>query len=297
MGKTQLMKVWGGALLVALLFGGATKAWAQIAPPETTLPAPPTMAANAPVNPPPPGNPPPPAGPLAPGGPFGPGVSPERGPQPGGPEAMANTQVGAAREINHAYRAIAEATGAISTTATIDEVARQMVTHGKALYAQAYTSYNDEGWFAANETAKAAISAAEVANHLAKSVNSLPLTVPDLQAPPVITASVTVTGTAPALNEPLMRAGDELTHGYNAILTAKVTALANPDLTDADFYLTSSETLYKAAYAAYTDKAYNQSIELAHAAHSAADVILHLGNAATGVPTPGVPPTPPAPNF
>lgn len=294
MGKNQLMRVWGVAVLVALLLGGATKVWAQIAPTETTLPAPPSITANAPVNPPPPGNqppPPPPGGPLGPGGPL------ERGPQPGGPEAMANTQTGAAREINHAYRAIAEATGAISTTTTIDAVAGEMVTHSKTLYAQAYTSYNDESWFAANETAKAAVSAAAVVNHLAKSVNSAPLAVPDLQDPPVITDSVTLTGTAPALNEPQMRAGDELTHGYTAIITAKVTAMAHPELTDADFYLTSSETLYKAAYAAYTDKAYNQAIELAHAAHSAADVIIHLGNAATGTPTPGMPTMPPAPNF
>lgn len=289
--KNQLMKVWGGAVLIALLLGGATRVWAQIAPAETTLPAPPSIAANAPVNPPPPGNPPAPGGPLGPGGPL------ERGPQPGGPEAMANTQSGAAREINHAYRAIAEATNAISTTVAIDEVAGQMVTHGKTLYGQAYASYDEQSWFVANETAKAAVSAAEVANHLAKSVNSAPLTVPDLQDPPVITDSATVSGTAPALNEPQMHAGDELTRGYNAILTAKVMAMANPDLTDADFYLTSSETLYKTAYAAYTDKAYNKAVELAHAAHSAADVLLHLGNAANGNPTPGAPTTPPAPNF
>ncbi len=287
--KQQITKALGGTALAVLLLSGAGNVWAQNTAASTPLPAPPSVVMNAPDAP------PPPEGPL--GGPGGPGGPREPGPRPGGPEAMANTQAGAVREITHAYQAIADATGAISTTTDIDALAGQMVTHSKTLYGQAYTSYNTKNWFAANETAKAAVAAADVVNHLAQSMNSAPLTVPDLQAPPVITDSMNLTGTVPPMNEPQKRAGDELTHGYNAIIMAKVTAAANPKLTDADFYLTNSETLYKSAYAAYTAKDYNKAAELAHAAHSAADVIIHLNNAANGIATPGAPTAPPAPNF
>lgn len=284
--KQQMMKALGGTAFAALLFSSAGSVWAQNAAAATTLPAPPSAVMNAPDAPPPPDGPP--------GGPSGPR---EPGPRPGGPEAMANTQAGAVREITHAYQAIADATGAISTTTNIDALAGQMVTHSKTLYGQAYTSYNAKSWFAANETAKAAVAAADVVKHLAQSTNSAPLTVPDLQAPPVLTDSTGLTGTMSPMNEPQKRAGDELTHGYNAIIMAKVTATANTKLADADFYVTNSETLYKSAYAAYTAQDYNKAAELAHAAHSAADVIIHLNNAANGIATPGAPAAPPAPNF
>lgn len=283
--KSQVMKVLGGvALVAALVFNSASNTWAQN---TTALPAPPNALALAPGGPPDPGGPPP-----APGGP-----PPAPGHLPGGPDAMANTQEGAVREISHAYQIIAEASRAISTTADIDALADQMVEHGKTIYGQAYTSYNDKNWFTANETAKAAVAAADTANHIAKSANSASMTVPDLQAPPVITESTNITGPVTFLNEPQHRATDELTHSYMAILMAKAAVAANTDLPDGSFYLTSSETLYKSAYAAYTAKTYDKAAELAHAAHSATDVITHLANAATGGVTPAVPAAPPAPNF
>lgn len=199
---------------------------AQNAP--SRLPAPPTPpapVAGAPL--------PPHAAPLPDG-------RPERGPRPAPPDA--NTQEGAARGLERAYRAAGE-------VGTVDGDARDVAAAARTFYARAITAFNAKNYTQAFALAEGSHRLNRTARALSKASGARSATVPGLTPPPVVAKPQ---GDAEHAARELRRNFDEANRAasFNNAATNR--------------YRAQSEENYRAALQAYNAKRFEEAAKRAH---------------------------------
>ncbi len=170
----------------------------------------------------------------------GPDDGPGRGPRPAPPDA--NTQEGAARGLERAYRAAGE-------VGTVDGDARDVATAARSFYARAITAFNAKNYAQAFGLAEGSHRLNRTARALSKASGACSATVPGLTPPPVVAKPQ---GDAEHAARELRRNFDEANRAANFNNAAT------------NRYSAQSEENYRAALQAYNAKRFEEAAKRAH---------------------------------